>query len=204
MQVSNSYIVKKLSFKRFVSYSVALGISLFSIHTLGFTSDVQAKNHKSKSNIIRLHKRSGVAIGATVKRKSNFSNRRTIKHSGVRLNNRSLVKRQRQIERRNSRVQRENAQRRLRASVRRTQPNGRFIDRKEKDLILLEVLDQELLNYGSSSGTVLRSNACPTNHNCGYRIYQDGSGPRIITPGISNDDLPDYDGLNGPKVITLD
>lgn len=204
MQTASKLTSKKSSSKRFISYAMAFSISLFSIHTFGITGEAQAKNHKSKSNIIRLHKRSGVAVGGAVKRKSNLTSRRTIKHSGVRLNNRSLVKRQRQIERRNVRVQRENEQRRLRASVRRTQPNGRFIDRKEQELLLLEVLDQELLNNRSSSGTILRSNSCPTNHNCGYRIYQDGSGPRIITPGINNDDLPDYDGLNGPKVITLD
>ncbi|MEM7069794.1 MAG: hypothetical protein AAF478_13020 [Pseudomonadota bacterium] len=47
--------------------------------------------------------------------------------------------------------------------------------------------------------------ACPKNHNCGYRIYSNGSGPRIITPGVGpGNGLPAYDGVSGPQIITLD
>ena len=54
-----------------------------------------------------------------------------------------------------------------------------------------------------SSGTY--ADPCPTGHNCGYRLYADGTGPRIITPGtLHSNDLPAYDGLSGPKVITLE
>ena len=46
---------------------------------------------------------------------------------------------------------------------------------------------------------------CPSGHNCGYRYYQDGSGPRIIQLGQKpGKGLPEYDPVNGPAIIRLD
>ena len=44
---------------------------------------------------------------------------------------------------------------------------------------------------------------CPKGHNCGYRLYEDRTGPRIIVPGISGEGLPPQDGLRGPKIIRV-
>ena len=45
---------------------------------------------------------------------------------------------------------------------------------------------------------------CPSGYNCGYRYYQDGSGPRIIRLGQKpGKGLPDYDPVNGPAIIRL-
>jgi len=138
--------------------------------------------------------------------------------SGVRLkgfrgNNRNdnirLIQREIQIQRQNEETFRRNQQRRLQGAIRRTQPNGRFLTRQEKlDLLNNNQVfeDQVLTNQevGGVSDRIFASD-CPSKHNCGYRIYENGTGPRIIRPstGFGND-LPNYDGLNGPKVITLD
>ena len=47
------------------------------------------------------------------------------------------------------------------------------------------------------------TSACPAGHNCGYRVYEDRSGPRIIVPGISGAGLPPQDGLRGPRIIRV-
>lgn len=57
----------------------------------------------------------------------------------------------------------------------------------------------EVINTGKRPAS-----KCPTRHNCGYRLYENGTGPRIIVPGVNDPDLPAQDGLNGPLVITLD
>ncbi len=54
--------------------------------------------------------------------------------------------------------------------------------------------------YGGAARSV-----CPASHNCGYRVYENGTGPRIITPGlVRNGNLPAFDGLSGPVIITVD
>lgn len=46
---------------------------------------------------------------------------------------------------------------------------------------------------------------CPDGLNCGYRLYEDGTGPRIIVLGEDGTGIDQpYDGLNGPKIIRLD
>ncbi|MEL7430631.1 MAG: hypothetical protein AAFN43_11610 [Pseudomonadota bacterium] len=46
---------------------------------------------------------------------------------------------------------------------------------------------------------------CPDGLNCGYRLYEDGTGPRIIVLGEEGAGIDQpYDGLNGPKIIRLD
>lgn len=137
--------------------------------------------------------RSGVVLGT--------SKRHYKKH--YRLNR--VEQRQREIALRNHRVEKQNQLRRLKASTRRSKPNGRFLSQRERVEILNDnVIDSEFIS--TSQGVVLSgSSACPSQHNCGYRIYEDGTGPRIIRPNTyGSNDLPDYDGLNGPKVITLD
>ncbi len=44
---------------------------------------------------------------------------------------------------------------------------------------------------------------CPAGFNCGYRLYENGTGPRIITPGVSGKHLPPQDGISGPHIIRL-
>ena len=135
-----------------------------------------------------------------------------VKLNGLRRNNNNgirLIQREIQIQRQNEQTARRNEQRRLQGSIRRTQPNGRFLTRQEQINLLNngQLLDEGVLtnqDVGGGSAGVLASE-CPSNHNCGYRIYENGTGPRIIRPSSKfGNDLPGYDGLNGPKVITLD
>lgn len=44
---------------------------------------------------------------------------------------------------------------------------------------------------------------CPEGFNCGYRLYEDGTGPRIIVPGVDLEGLPPEDGLKGPRIIRV-
>ena len=116
-----------------------------------------------------------------------------------------VEQRQRTIALRNERVLRENELKKLRASTRRSGPNGRFLSRSERaELFNDGIFDSEFIP--SSGGALLNSTSeCPSNHNCGYRLYENGTGPRIITPGVQlGNDLPAFDGLNGPKIIRLD
>lgn len=138
--------------------------------------------------------------------------------SGVRLNglrraNRGsdirLIQREIQIQRQNEQTLRSNELKRLQGSIRRSQPNGRFLTRQEKLNILNnnQIFDDQLAsNQGVNAvSNGLSASSCPSNHNCGYRIYENGSGPRIIRPGVNyGNDLPGYDGLYGSKIITLD
>lgn len=135
-----------------------------------------------------------------------------VKLNGLRRNNNNgirLIQREIQIQRQNEQTARRNEQRRLQASIRRSQPNGRFLTRQEQINLLNnnQVLGEDVFtnqDVGVGSAGILASE-CPSNHNCGYRIYENGTGPRIIRPSTNlGSDLPDYDGLNGPKVITLD
>ena len=61
------------------------------------------------------------------------------------------------------------------------------------------ILDDDTLVINSQ---VRVTKPCPANHNCGYRLYTDGTGPRIISPGATSG--YEYDGISGPKVITLE
>lgn len=77
------------------------------------------------------------------------------------------------------------------------------------DVIVYDNVRETIVNNdydGAGSGIVYRRKAppCPSRHNCGYRVYEDGSGPRIITPGVSSVEVGvDYDGVVGPTIITL-
>lgn len=138
--------------------------------------------------------------------------------SGVRLNglrpaNQNngirLIQREIQIQRQNEQTLRRNQQRRLQGSIRRSQPNGRFLTRQEQlDLLNNNQIIQDGVITDQQAGVVsggILASECPSNHNCGYRIYENGTGPRIIRPSTAlSNDLPGYDGLNGPKIITLD
>lgn len=113
----------------------------------------------------------------------------------ARVDSRRLFVREDQIARRNDQVQRRNELRLLQSTTRRTRPNGRFLSGVERDA----QIGDSLIGTGSLTSE------CPSNYNCGYRLYGDGSGPRIITPGYgSGKDLPKFDGVNGPSIITLD
>jgi len=69
------------------------------------------------------------------------------------------------------------------------------------------ILDDGGTSTGVSGVAVTRSvPACPKGFNCGYRVYEGGSGPRIITPGVGGpaDGLPAFDGVSGPLIITVE
>jgi len=132
---------------------------------------------------------------------------------GVRLGNRiienneiRLIQTQIEKDRRNAELIRQQELKRLRGSIRRTQPGGRFLTRQEQaDILNGQPIFEDTVPIVETTGRVLAGSACPTKHNCGYRIYSNGTGPRIITPGVRlGKGLPDFDGLNGPKIITLD
>lgn len=138
--------------------------------------------------------------------------------SGVRLNgvrpvNQNngirLIQREIQIQRQNEQTLRRNEQRRLQGSIRRTQPNGRFLTRQERlDLLNNNLVLEDEIVSSQDAGSIpsgLSVSSCPSKHNCGFRIYENGTGPRIIRPSTNfGNDLPGFDGLNGPKIITLD
>lgn len=70
------------------------------------------------------------------------------------------------------------------------------------------LIEDHLLGDGSDYAiTVIKGPsvqpACPVGHNCGYRLYEDGTGPRIITLGVSGKGLPPQDGVSGPRIIRV-
>jgi len=142
--------------------------------------------------------RSGVLLKpGVINRGIGFQNRGTFNNrSGVNLGNNSRNDRSFQLfERRRLNALRNLAVKENRAGVVQGSANN--------DVIFL---DDGLANsFSSGVGITRGAPACPTGHNCGYRIYQDGSGPRIITPGIgAGDGLPEFDGVSGPLVITIE
>lgn len=187
------------------SLSIMIGFALFVAEPLVVTNDVQAEGYHN----------SAVLAGKRAFKPRGIINRVGTSRSGVRYGklrrshkhhrpNYRLHKRYREIARRNIRVERNNELRRLRASTRRSGPNGRFLSRGEREYLLNGGYIVPNNNSGLQGAGGINSNACPSGHDCGYRIYSDGTGPRIITPGVRlGNGLPSYDGLNGPKVITL-
>ncbi len=189
-----------------LSLSVMMGFAVFAVEPLVSSNEAKAESyHYSASHAGKRYKapsatatrvgtaRSGVRFG---KNKHYYKKPHRYYH---------IKKRQREIARRNLRVQEQNELRRLRASTRRSGPNGRFLSQRERiELLNNNVIDSEFVS--TNQGYELRALAkCPASHNCGYRLYEDGTGPRIIKPGVYlGNNLPNYDGLNGPKVITLD
>lgn len=190
---------------------VATGLGLPQQYLSSGNSDVaQAENihrgyhkkHHRRSEHVRKNRsgfvlsdstsRSGVFLSGDVRRKK-F--RRNYRHDRI-------AKRRHEIARYNRRVFIENELRSVRRSgsvLANPVTNGIavFDDRREV-----------IINGDDGAGTQVIVGGgvqpCPTRHNCGYRIYEDGTGPRIITPGVSSgDSLPDYDGISGPVIITL-
>ncbi len=187
-------------------FSIMIGFALLVAEPLVVTSDVQAEGYHYGA----------VLAGKRASRTRAITNRVGISRSGVRYGkyrryhkhhrlNYRLNKRNREIARYNRQVERNNELRRLRASTRRSGPNGRFLSRGEREYLLNGGYVGPVFNEGLQGSAVRNSNVCPSGHDCGYRIYSDGTGPRIITPGVRlGKGLPSYDGLRGPKVITLD
>ncbi len=196
------------------SYMLRLsGLSLsFVLALIVFTSESFVSNTETRAEGYH----SGATIkGVRVKAPSALIKRVTTSRSGVRLGKvkrhyqkpyyNRVEKRKRQIAHHNIRVQENNRLRRLKASTRRTGPNGRFLTQKERvEILNNNVVESEFVSTSQGIDVLATSN-CPSKHDCGYRLYEDGTGPRIITPGVYlNNNLPSYDGLNGPKIITLD
>jgi len=117
-------------------------------------------------------------------------------HSGIILrgNRRDnlFIQRKREINRRNDRIVIENAlQSERRSAAVLANPPSR------------PVIDDGLLTTTSNSVARASVLPCPTKYNCGYRLYSDGTGPRIITPGIpAGNGLPAFDGVSGPVILT--
>ena len=109
-----------------------------------------------------------------------------------------LIERRRAIEARNDRIAFQNAERRARNAAKANRAGVLVLDVERQGILTADV--------GGVAGNVYtQTNPCPRSHNCGYRVYSDGSGPRIITLGVNpGGDLPEFDGLSGPLVITLD
>ncbi len=144
------------------------------------------------SNVRRLEAtRSGVVLGGTTLRSRTYS---------------TVNKRRKLIERRNRRVVLENhlqSSRRSNSVLANPHLNGVVIYGNTRETIV----NGEAY---SDAGTQIisgrnRNIECPSSHNCGYRVYENGSGPRIISPTISaGGDLPPFDGVSGSLIITLD
>lgn len=178
--------------KFFAGSALSLAVASFSLLASPFiiVTDAQAgKVSKGKVSV----RSSGPVFRGGIARQPSTINRVTRSHG--RSNNFQVIQRQRQVNIRNDQLQRRNELRLLQSTTRRSGPNGRFLSGDERGLLLGESL----------IGTGSLTSECPSKHNCGYRIYGDGSGPRIITPGVDfGNDLPKFDGVNGPAIITLD
>lgn len=118
---------------------------------------------------------------------------------------RLFIERRRDIARRNERVVLENELQSARRS-------GAVLARSNRSFSGSLVLDprEGVLSSGFEDGGTAGiitpyQQSCPSNHDCGYRLYTDGTGPRIITPVVpASDDLPEYDGISGSLVIQFD
>lgn len=188
------------------AFSVMIGLASLVAEPFVVTNDAQAEGYRYGA----------VVAGKRASRTRAITNRVGISRSGVRYGkyrrynkhhrpNYRLNKRKREIARYNRQVERNNELRRLRASTRRSGPNGRFLSRGEREYLLDGGYIGPVFEGDIQGSGVINSNACPSGHDCGYRIYSDGTGPRIITPGVRlGKGLPSYDGLRGPKIITLD
>ncbi len=129
-------------------------------------------------------------------------------NSGVLLRgnrrDRLFVQRQRDIARRNDRLVIENQlqSERRSASVLANRDSGRI----GTGVVLGDragIISAE--NDGVAGVVSANGIDCPRGYNCGYRIYSNGTGPRIIVPGVSaGDGLPAFDGVSGPNIITFD
>ncbi len=97
-------------------------------------------------------------------------------------------------------------QRRHHSAFRRLRPDGIHVERRYRHSgsVIITIPTGNYYAGGGSASAVEED--CPQNHNCGYRLYTDGTGPKIILieddeiVGEANDPI-DH---NGPKVITLE
>jgi len=224
-------IFKQLN--RLTTSALAVSLVLGSFVPLNVVFDIEAKAQNNNSGfLLNRNNRRFNNANVTIKRRGVIDQltrdvnnplfvRREIfntikgQRSGVRLGNIGLssrnnairlIERDIKIRRRNDDLLRRNELRKLQSSLRRTRSNGRLLTRQEQaDILNSEVFLEEASSASQGSGVVLGASTCPSKHNCGYRIYSNGTGPRIITPGVNGGNgLPDFDGINGPSIITLD
>ena len=146
---------------------------------------VLSGSHKKVHGPSYSYRRSGVLRGAKRKGSIELRNYRSVTTSSTNLNIRRA-----QIIQRNRDVAAANALRRS---------NGHS---HQGPLVILfeheDDFDRVVI------GTESQKSTCPAHVNCGFRVYQDGSGPRIISLDLTDDDnLPKQDGLNGSKVIIV-
>jgi len=164
------------------------------VHHRRFKHSNRYNNHNVYTRSFGSSRRSGVYLNSKIIRKKDRL--RNNRRAGVYHKNYRHIKRRSTLASRNQRFR---AQQNRRRHVNNNAP------------VVIQFDDQ--LNYDGlygDGGAILAgpqkpivTPPCPSGLNCGYRLYDNGTGPRIIVLGTSNEGLPDYDGLNGPKVIRV-
>lgn len=175
--------------------SLSLALVVTSYSAIPFLSQLDAHAGNKSSGVV-LNRGRSVSRGGVARSRTGVSS--SVQRRSSRQNISRLKLRQQQIFDRNALVQRQNELRFEQSLNRRVRPNGR------------PVLPTN--NSGSFNGSISDGfgsdgviSGCASSFNCGYRIYSDGTGPRIIRPGIdAGGDLPAFDGVSGAKIITLD
>ncbi|MGI9351327.1 MAG: hypothetical protein ACR2O3_07175 [Rhizobiaceae bacterium] len=191
----------------FVIASAFVLTSLFGLPATGFISDAEA-GYKStvKQGVYNRSFHRKYRHGKRARNAGKFHGRKFRKagvYQGSYNRTRSFNQRRRDIARRNERVVIENAlQSARRSGVVLANPVPRFSDQ-----LVLDpregVLSGEFNDNGTAGAVARATQPCPSNYNCGYRVYSDGTGPRIITPGVgAGNGLPPFDGVSGPSIIT--
>lgn len=194
--------MRKLSISKFIASSaLSIAVGAFSLIASPVVVSIEAQAGNAGKGVQA--RRSAGRSGFAGKRVQGFSGNRSNLRSQNVINggkNLRVLQRDRQINIRNEQVQRRNELRLLQSTTRRSRPAGRFLSGQERGALIGE----SLIGTGSITSNSGVSE-CPSQHNCGFRIYSNGSGPRIITPGIgSGKGLPKFDGVNGSSVIVLD
>ncbi|MEO0327838.1 MAG: hypothetical protein AAF217_04505 [Pseudomonadota bacterium] len=203
------YFFKVITIAAFVIGSGVATSAFSGLETSAFAAS--KKSGKFKSGHVR-YKQYGYKRGVKARNFHRANRAHRNLHSGVRRSGvylsgsrsysgaRGYIARRNQINRRNERVVLENALRREQRSgavlANRGTSRGFFVDAPRQGILTAD-------NGGVVGNVVTNVNPCPARHNCGYRIYENGAGPRIIRPSIpAGNGLPPYDGVSGPVIYT--
>jgi len=159
-----------------------------------------------RGNRRELNRRSGSGLGTITTRRGASGTRSSIfggpviSPSDISRGELLFVERDRRRRARDVEVLRDNQLRRLRAQQRDLADIGQSSLANDFPIAGEVPID----DFGTGQLVAPRTPACPSGYNCGYRIYSNGTGPRIITPGVGPaDGLPQFDGVNGPAIIRI-
>ncbi len=122
--------------------------------------------------------RAGVSLGHPTRVGNRFYGRKSNRRNHRNRSDRLFIHRRNTIEARNRRLNSN------RSGVFRS--DGIIVERYYQASGAL-VINVPSANTGNYSNDWSESEACPENHNCGYRFYSNGTGPRIIR--ISDDEV---------------